>query len=263
MNTLHLFGDSYTEGHNMDFHYHNYKNWREYRGGDLPETWGEMLSNKLNMLMNNKAVAGMGNYEIFLTICQHSDMFKKDDIVIINWTFMERFRWASIHKGNDGTIELERDINGVGHTQPYWKRLSSKIENGHHINENTRNDIAINRTDKLYVDEIYNYEKIIELLCKNVGCDVYFWSSDSNIIYSLPKDKLKQKKYILHDFIDVKSHLNINLECFFTVIRKHGGMDIANETNFKVQDTHLGETGHKVQSELFYDYIKLNKINLL
>lgn len=261
MNTLHLFGDSFTQGHNMDFHYPNYKNWGEHRGGNLPETWGEILSNKLNMLMNNKAVAGMGNHEIFLTICQYSDMFKKGDIVIINWAFMERFRWASVHKNNDGIIELiESDVKGVGRPQPYWKRLSSKIEDGHHINENTRNDIALNRTDKLYIDEIYNYEKIIEVLCKNIECDVYFWSSDGNIIYTLPEDKLKNKKYILHDFIDIESHLNVNLGYFFTVIRKRGGMDIANETNFKVQDTHLGETGHKVQAELFYDYIMLNNI---
>ena len=39
MNTLHLFGDSFTEGHNLDKSFPWYKVWKEWRGGNLPPVW--------------------------------------------------------------------------------------------------------------------------------------------------------------------------------------------------------------------------------
>jgi len=45
-------------------------------------------------------------------------------------------------------------------------------------------------------------------------------------------------------------------------IIKMGGKTIESETNGIVNDpVHLGESGHIVQSELFYDYIKSRKTN--
>ena len=51
MRTLHLFGDSYTEGHLLDITLPSYKEWKAYRGGELPLCWGDLLSEKLNMIM--------------------------------------------------------------------------------------------------------------------------------------------------------------------------------------------------------------------
>jgi hypothetical protein len=45
MRTLHLFGDSFTQGHLLDTFFPRYKEWREFRGGNLPLCWGDLLSN--------------------------------------------------------------------------------------------------------------------------------------------------------------------------------------------------------------------------
>ena len=36
MRTLHLFGDSFTEGHILDTTFPPFKEWKKYRGGELP-----------------------------------------------------------------------------------------------------------------------------------------------------------------------------------------------------------------------------------
>ena len=43
---------------------------------------------------------------------------------------------------------------------------------------------------------------------------------------------------------------------FFETISHYGGKTVQEETNYECTDNHLGESGHRVQSELFYNYIK-------
>ena len=81
MNTLHLFGDSFTEGHKLDNSFPWYKVWKEWRGGNLPPVWHELLSEKLGMETNVKAIGGSSNHETFHTICENSDLFKKADAI--------------------------------------------------------------------------------------------------------------------------------------------------------------------------------------
>ena len=65
MNTLHTFGCSYTayfENNNGRSQYEEYK---KFRGGFYPKVWPELLSEKLGMELNNTAIGGSSNYEIF------------------------------------------------------------------------------------------------------------------------------------------------------------------------------------------------------
>jgi hypothetical protein len=41
----------------------------------------------------------------------------------------------------------------------------------------------------------------------------------------------------------------------FNEVNKRGGMTIFRETNEEIPDTHLGESGHKIQADLFYEYL--------
>jgi len=260
MNTLHLFGDSFTEGHNLDTSFVWYKVWKELRGGNLPPAWYEILSEKLGMKTNVKAIAGSSNHETFHTICQNCTSFKKGDIVIINWTYLHRFRWGSIFHDNDGNKVID-SMTGeplymwirMGHT--YFDHLK------YHISESTQMEIALKQSEHpFYVDEIYNYEKIIENLCENIGCEVYYWSMDEKIINSLPKDKLNVKKYISNQYAGNYDNLPTepNIGHHFTIFReiyKRGGMNISQETNYEIHDTHLGESGHRIQADLFYEYL--------
>lgn len=251
MKTLHLFGDSFTQGHNLDLTYPPYQEWKNFRGGGLPPCWGDLLSEKLNMKMANHAIAGMSNSEIFQTICQHSHEFEKDDIVIINWTYPHRFRWVFWWD------KIERYI---------WVRLGGAPHDGSVISEETRIDVALQKTLPLCIDEIYENENLISEYSKSKGFEVFFWSADVDIINDLPTERLIDRKYILGDLINnipspipYEKHIQIHRasmkRTIFDVFYEYGGVTIAEETNWEVLDNHLGEKGHVVQSELFYKYI--------
>ena len=259
MNTLHLFGDSFTEGHKLDTTFPWYKVWKERRGGNLPPVWHELLSEKLGMKTNVKAIGGSSNHETFHTICENSDLFKKDDIVIINWSYINRFRWASTLRDMNGN-----EVMRMGKPINIWVRMGLNKSDHYQyvITESTQMEIAVKISEHpFYVDEIYNYEKIIDNLCKNVGCDVYYWSTDHKIINTLPNEILNQKKYICNQYA---GNFEVNKDSpngnyYFTIFReiyKRGGKTIEQETNDEIPDTHLGESGHRIQSEMFYEYLK-------
>jgi len=257
MRTLHLFGDSFTQGHLLDDTFPMYHKWREYRGGDLPPCWGDLLSNKLGMKMKNCAVAGMSNSEIFQTFCRHSNDFEKGDIVIVNWAYPQRFRWAYYNRSQN-TYQ--------------WKRLSANPEDGIYISESTRQDIAVNKTLPPHIEEIYEQEKLMKEFSNAKGFRLFLWSADVDIINNLPSAKLNNKYYLLHDEIEktpLEIHSGTNNHSFvrmgmkrtiFDVFFNNGGTTIFDETNRVVGDGHLGEQGHLVQFELFYKYITKNNL---
>jgi len=244
MTRLHLFGDSYTQGHLLDTTFPPYKEWREYRGTDLPLPWSDILSIKLNMNVLNNAVAGMSNPEIFNTICEKSHEFGFGDIVIVNWTFNHRFRWVT---WDDDLFEYR------------WRRFSLSKTDGRYIDENVREAIASNRIHQIQIDEIYSYQKLLLEYASVKKFHLFFWSADVDIINCLPNKELLNDKYILNDEIVKIPPLNIHhdkVRTLFDVIKKHGGKTIEEETNFTIHDGgHMGESGHQVQANLFYDYI--------
>lgn len=259
MNTIHGFGDSYTEGHPDNLYFEPFEIWRQYRGGTLPKCWLEILGEKLSMNIINHGVGGNSNDQIFDDFSIHSHEINKGDIVIINWTYKHRFRWPVEH-------DHKTDENG----EPLWtwRRLSAYNYNPDDfkfITKETKDEIVINKTRPNYIEEIYNRENLIESYAKAKRFEVYFWSTDTDIIYGLPINKFKGvKKYILNDTINPGQHkiANGNGGDFINMIIEQGGSTILNETNDHVpDDTHLGEIGHKIQSELFYDYIIKNRNN--
>jgi hypothetical protein len=232
MNTLFTFGCSYTQGFNRGESNDFYRRFKEYRNGNLPKDWPTLLSEKLGFELKNYGEDASGNNQIFQEICSHCDEFNGDDIVIIGWSFIDRYRW----------VDYDNNI---------WKKLGSGKISYDFISESTHEEIVYNRTHSLYIDEIYNYEKIIDELSFNKKFKVYYWSAaENNIITNIPTEKLRGvKKYILSDQIHPD---NNNLR---QIITKKGGLTIIEETNGLVVDFHLGESGHKIQSELFYKHI--------
>jgi hypothetical protein len=68
--------------------------------------------------------------------------------------------------------------------------------------------------------------------------------------------QLLQKKYILHDLLDVDFHANTDRPtCLFESLKKFGFKYIYEETNNEVSDHHPGEKGHETIFRLFYEYI--------
>jgi len=238
MNTLFTFGCSYTEDFerviettkNSDFIPAQRRYVENHLDGRIPKSWPQLLGEKLETDLKNYGVGGMSNYQIFEEICEHSDEFKNGDTVVIGWTHITRFRW----------------IGEENKWSPVFSQYTDNISKI--MSETTFNETLIQRTKKLYVNEIYQYQKLLEQLSKSIGFEIYFWSSDDNIIYKENKEFFTDKKYLLNDLISNNNNI-------FNIIQKNGGKTINEETNGEIPDNHLAETGHRVQAELFYKHI--------
>ena len=108
--------------------------------------------------------------------------------------------------------------------------------------------ILVDRSHPLWATQIYEWENLIEELAKSKKFNVFFWSSDSKIIYSEPEEWKNKKKYLLPKAKDG----------VISYVIKSGGKTVIMETKNEVQDVHLGEIGHKKQAELFYENIVHN-----
>lgn len=237
MNNLFGFGCSYTAGWDLELA-STYVDYKEWRGGSLPKVWLELLSEKLNLNPINYGKGGAGNDFIFHTFIDHMDEIKKGDTVIIGWSYMSRYRWAQPLVSNFMGVRgnwLGKNwlFNGVGD-------MSEKI-----INKITHEEICVNRTHPLYLKDIDNYMDIIYKLSKLVGFDVFFWSSEDNIIYNKPLNEKSDKKYLMGK----KEHNPLS------VVLYSGGQRIVDETNNKIYDFHMADLGHQVQCDLFYNHI--------
>ena len=231
MNTLYTFGCSYTQDF-TDNKSPNYINYCNFRGGTFPLTWPEILSNKLNLDLKNHGFGGGGNNLIFQTLCNNINEIKKDDVVIIQWTYIHRYMWVN-YKNN------------------CWSHFGAGPLNGDTVvGELTHEEITFNRTHPLYVNQIYEWMKMIDKISDLVGFKVYYWSGDRHILYPLDSKEKQNKKYLLGN-LKIPSHDTIFHEIF-----KLGGKTIKEETNNLIGDSHFGETAHKIMGDLFFDHIK-------
>jgi hypothetical protein len=238
MNTLYTFGCSFTEDfENIIYYPHigdkpsQLKYVDEILNGKYPPTWSKVLSNLLGFKRVNKAQGGSSNLQIFENVCKESSNFKKDDIVIIQWTHNSRFRWPS----------------DTGWTPV----LPSLFHDGIGISIETYEEILVSRTHKLYREEIYNYQNLINTLSDSVGFNVLYFAKDENLLIDLPKNK----KLLLSEYFDCDKKINIT-----TVLSNMGVTTVTQETNGLVSDGHYGKDGHQKLGEIFYEYIKiLNK----
>ena len=230
MNKLFTFGCSYTEGFSDEYSQSDvYLEYKKFRGGNFPKSWPQILSEKLGMEPHNYGEGASGNQQIFNTFCIKCREFNEGDIVIIGWSFPERYRIAI-------------DDNS-------WLKLGPGLAPAEYISQKTHEEILVNRTLKPYKDELYDYENIMDLLSEKIGFKIYYWTPIHSVIYTLPPKILLQEKYLLCDMMKDR-HFNC-----FRVIKDNEGKTISEETNGIIDDSHMGESGHRVQAELFYNHI--------
>jgi len=226
--------------HNQTFTYREY---RDYRNGTFPLTWSEILSQKLNFGLENHSIPGCGNDSIMMQLVKHLKEIKKGDIVIIGWTFIERFMW------------IDRIKNDWDH---YQHMYSEKMD----ISEKTHNEILIHRSHNpsnyLYIKHIYEWVDLIDYFSKIIGFNVFYWECDGRIFLPyymtlgnteicLNKDKLTySERYLLKESDGT----------IFDYVHNNGGQRIFEETKNLVNDHHFGESGHVVVADKFYNHIK-------
>lgn len=161
MKKIWTFGDSFTQGFLPQFDNSNpwandYCKWK----GFIPKVFGEILSLKFNLELNNLGKYGSCNDEIFQKFADYADQIKPGDIVIVGWTYITRFKIAT--DSNDFMT-----ISHVQERQPAYTEISM----------DTINEILYNRNKfTVYFRDVLNYMKIIRLICKD--CLVIFWNFD-------------------------------------------------------------------------------------
>lgn len=160
MKTLWVFGDSFTEGfvnfvtkhpngHKIEWR-DKYINWKGY----TPKVFDEILSEKLNIKSINNGIGGADNYTIFDSIIHSLEDIKKDDIVIIGWSTIGRYRLAN----NQNVFES---------ITMWWQNASEIALERIGVSQSTINDVMVNRVDnKAYVNEINGYIKLINHIFK-------------------------------------------------------------------------------------------------
>ena len=150
---LWIFGDSFSD----EFTPPDYDNKSDFRRlyvnykGYVPKVFGQLISEELNLEYRNRAEQGECNDGIFQNICDVSDEIKDGDILIINWSYPNRFRIAS--------------KNG------YWLRIVPNYEPDSKllgdVSMNTINEILINRSSYLFIKEVDSKIKFIKNAFKN------------------------------------------------------------------------------------------------
>lgn len=148
MNTVWTFGDSLTDGfRSNDIWAKTYVDWKGY----IPLTYGEIISKELNYELVNLGKGGSDNNTIFESFIKNIDNIKDEDIVIIGWSDIGRFRLAT--KNNT------------------WNSFVPSHENNYTDMENISNqiimEISVNRLSNVYIDEVNMWINFIKKTVKN------------------------------------------------------------------------------------------------
>lgn len=240
MKKLWVFGDSYTAEYypvGADFVVSNYDYYKTFKGGELPDVWPTILGKKLGLEVENLAVGGSANTNIFLAFLDVCDKLQENDRVIIGWANNKRFVAANFqHNGFNNILPCDSEFKET--------RLS----------KNTINEIFYNRTHPIWHKEIYGWIKIINLYCDLKKVKIHHWTSDYDITCEF--NKMDEEKFI--SVLDSQNRCLGLMEHIseLNYIQTGTQSRIVHETNNEVQDGHFGEYGHIAQAEYFYNFIK-------
>jgi hypothetical protein len=229
MPILHIFGCSLSSSYES-FLRNKLNDYLKFHNQSLPKIWGEILSEKLGYKLNNLSEPSSGNDSIFHKYIDAIDNIKSGDMVIVGWSNLSRFRWISENKWTKKTPSM-----GMGSD-----RFTS---------QQTIDEILINRSHKLREFEVYDYEKIINILNTLNNVETYFWSSDERIINNLPDNIRITKKYLIGDLIN-----NIN-PSILSLMYGYQKSIIKNETDGLIDDNHFSGEGQIILANLFHQHI--------
>ena len=122
---------------------------------------------------------------------------------------------------------------------------------------NTIEDILVNRTNPIWMEELISFTKIINEVCKEKGASIYYWTyHEDEILSYISSNYDEYDKHKVITWTSEKGHQSL-LNYLHT--KTNNLHTIVAETEGLIDDDHLGEFGHKEQAEYFYNFIK-NKL---
>lgn len=224
----------------------SYKEYKKFKGGKFPPTWSEIISTELSLELENYAIPGSGNDSIRMEFVKNIRNINKDDVVIIGWTFVERYMW------------INRFTNKWNHHQ--GGHYSSKMD----ITRQTHEEIVLHRyhepSNFLHVEHIYDWIDMINYLSEKLGFKVFYWDFGGRIHHQYYLNVFNSHIILNHrrNIFLSKSLLDEDQANMgvFNYVKSLGGLQIIDETNGELVDHHLGETGHQVLAEIFLKKLK-------
>lgn len=200
------FGDSFTESfsdNNADW-VSKYTDWKGY----VPKVYGEVIAEEMGLELVNMGKGGSDNYSILQSICDSVRAIDKDDIILIGWSTTTRFRLVSKY----------------GFWKPIIPNFDKNLRNLENISKDTIDEVLVNRTHNLYIDEVRSWIKLLD-----------YTFSNNTLIHWSPLEYGAAKNHFKH------------LETIRT------------ETNGVIDDGHYSESGHKELGKILMDMIYNNK----
>lgn len=235
MQTLWTFGDSFTADLDYNNLHENYKNYLTLTNDNKIETWPHNLSKLLNFNIKNLAKGGSSNYDTFQLICDNSNLINENDVVIVGWGLLGKFRVSH----NNQFISVYPDKANMKDIGLLSKEtLNEFVDNRHIIFEEKRDR---------YSEEIHIWENVLRTLARNKKFKIYFWSSEeSRILIDKRSKYINRDNYLFPNVNEpIIHHLRNFLKC----------ETINDETNGMISDTHFGNKGHKKIADIFYNII--------
>lgn len=171
MNKLYIFGDSFSC--KFGDVSKDYVKWKGYE----PKTMGDLISEKLNLIQINNAYGGLDNYSIFYSVYEKLDVIDKNDIILIGWSIVDRFRlvntsgdWLSILPN----LEYNIENNGL-----------RKITD---VSQTSINEILVNRFSnrKKYIEELNILIDVINKILKNNIVVHWSWVNYTDLKLTIP-----------------------------------------------------------------------------
>jgi hypothetical protein len=146
MKTLWIFGDSFStpfDNKTQGAWDTKYCNWKGY----VPKHFGDIIANQLGVDIKHFGIGGIDNDTIFERILKQAPKISKEDIVIIGWSTIHRFRLANSTKGFTTIIPNARFKQNI----PF-------------ISKDTIEEILVNRSLLGYEYELYDKVKFLNWL---------------------------------------------------------------------------------------------------
>jgi hypothetical protein len=161
-NKLWIFGDSYSETFTQvsgGIHLGWKKNYIKFLG-HIPKVFGDIIAEELNLELVNTNLKGepSDNATILSRIINNIDNIKDGDVISVGWTTPTRCRVANfVHRG--------WDVINTGHPVVDHPNMSQR----------TFEEIGVNRTHKLYFNELCEWTEMVEKLFKNNRVIQWTW----------------------------------------------------------------------------------------
>jgi hypothetical protein len=146
------FGDSFTASFRPEPTVTKIIDWRneycEFKGY-VPNVYGEFISKILDIPLMNMALGGCDNYTILDSIIDSYDIIKEDDIIIIGWSSVLRFRL--VNKDNIFKTLIPNSPK-------------TNLVTNFDVEESTVQDMLINRSHVNYIKELNKLIKLVGYL---------------------------------------------------------------------------------------------------